>query len=692
MNTTHGVLAALPAILEASGEAIASIDCAGQVVGCNSQFQSMFNLEDRWNIKIRDYLPNFFPDQSIEKIKDYQAFLLKRKDEVDAWVLIKVIPVGADECKYFTVFIQEPETFRRIIDRLDYIENFDQETGLFNRRKGLIEFEQLLFSQLSGGAFLINIGTEKEHQDNATIFSSVTKCFSVLGNELIISRHSDNQLLVVYTSNNPLSVDGFNLIVESIKYNIKLQNKDQIYLAFADWIGGALSVNTLLEYLYSTLRNINDDQLHDELRDQERLSSNTSYLNSLYKAMDANEFLFYIQPQFSTQTHTMIGGELLVRWVTKSGKIIPPSEFINFIEEGDFSYRFFTWSIFSTVCALKEIKEKTGNWVPLSLNLAPTHIQDRNLVELLVNILKKHEIPEDILEVEITERILAVDYENLLSNLNYLSEKGINIAIDDFGTGYSSLSYLRKFPLNRLKIDRIFVSNINSNEEDRLIVSSIVSLAHVLGLEVVAEGVEESSQIAFLYQTGCEYLQGFYTSRPIPVSDFIEMINKNEKSQSWNENLVSYVDDHKLDKSPKVIKWKKSFSTELVAIDEEHRELVDVLNNFATLYHENPKNVDVIETFDLIASEAIKHFRHEEIMMYNMRYPRYKSHKSKHEDLIADISRRKEELSQDINKLNFEEVIKYLKYWLLRHLVSEDTHLRRYLNKEISDGNQRSVT
>ena len=542
-----------------------------------------------------------------------------------------------------------------------------------------------MVSQLSGGAFLLNIETEKKGEDLAAIIVSLVKCFSTFGNELVVSRHSEDQLLVVYTSKNPLSIDSFNVLLESLKHNTKTLVSDQVYLAFTDWISGSLSVNTLLDYLYSSLRNVNDQQLLEELRDQERLSTHTSFLNSLHKALDDSEFVFYIQPQFSAQTRMMIGGELLVRWISKSGKIIPPSEYINFIEEGDFSYSFFTWSIFSAVEALKQVKEKTGSWMPLSLNLAPTHIQDKNLIELLVNIIKEHDIPEDVLEVEITERILAVDHENILANLNYLSEQGINIVIDDFGTGYSSLSYLRKFPLDRLKIDRIFVSNINENEEDRLIVSSIVSLAHVLGLEVVAEGVEESSQMAFLNESGCEYIQGFFTSRPIPIPDFIEMTNNKVKSQEWDGQLANYVSDHKLDSTPKVIKWKKSFSTELVSIDEEHRTLVDVLNNFATAYHDNPESVDILGTLDLVATETIKHFRHEETMMYNMRYPRYKAHKSKHEDLIADISRRKEEFSQDINNVNFDEVIKYLKYWLLRHLVSEDTHLRRYLNKEIAD-------
>lgn len=684
-SETQGVVTALPAILEASGEAIASLNSAGKVVGCNSRFQDLLGLDVRCDVQIREYIADFFPDENkIEKISDYQAFLLKRSDASEVWVLIKVIPVGNEELNYYTVFIQEPDTFRRIIDRLDYIENFDQETGLWSCRKGMVEFEQLLVSQLSGGVFLVKIDSEDE-QGITDLINKLAPVFSFLGEEHFVSRYAVDQILIVYTSDKPLSVESFHILIESVKHKEIISPGINIRLSFADWMSGSLSVNTLLDYLQSSLRQIDDPGILQELRDQERQSTHTAFVNSLQKALDNGEFTFFIQPQVSAQTRLIVGGELLVRWIPGSGRIIAPSEYINFLEEGDFSYSFYTWSIFKAMETLSKLKQSLGRWVPLSLNLAPTHIRDRNLVEMLVNVVHEHEIPTSILEVEITERILAKDQENILANLIFLADNGINIAIDDFGTGYSSLSYLRKFPLDRLKIDRIFISNLNENEEDRLIVSSIISLAHVLGLEVVAEGVEEASQIAFLNETGCEYLQGYFTSKPIPINAFVDLLSNDKGGEEWEMDGVSLVKDHHLGKQPKPVKWKKSFSTDLVSIDEEHRVLVDVLNNFSSAYHKDPGSVDVLETLDLIATETIKHFEHEETVMYNIKYPRYKAHKSKHEDLIADIARRRNEYEKNIDDIDFDEVIRYLKYWLLRHLVSEDTHLRRYLNKEKFD-------
>ncbi|MEW8497152.1 MAG: EAL domain-containing protein, partial [Candidatus Thiodiazotropha taylori] len=259
------------------------------------------------------------------------------------------------------------------------------------------------------------------------------------------------------------------------------------------------------------------------------------------------------------------------------------------------------------------------------------------------------------------------------------------IAIDDFGTGYSSLSYLRRFPLDRLKIDRVFVSNLEENEEDRLIVTSIASLAHILGLEIVAEGIEEPFQASFLKNIGCEYFQGYLTGKPMPVDAFIEFARHNPEHSEWLEEPSKFRSEHSLESKARKVKWKKSFSTDVVSVDNEHRALIDALNTFSDLYMKDPESIDITETLDVIALEAIKHFDHEEDVMFNIGYPRYEMHREKHKWLIADIAKRKLEISEHKQGTSFDEVLQYLKYWLLRHLVSEDTHLHRFINKPSSE-------
>ena len=680
-----GLLESLPAILEASSEAIASINATGDIVGYNSQFQSLLGFSDEDRIHINDFISDFVKQEHNNgKIIDYQASQLTKPDGSTHWVLLKIIPVGKDELGHCTIFIQEPDSVRRIIDRLDYVENFDFTTGFYNRRKGMLEFEQLQQSQHSGGILLLKVTDDLPEKKYSQVLKKLAGHLSVLGQEHIVSRYSVSELLVFFSAEKPLSLDRLHLLVDTLLHDADLTDIP-IAIAFSDWVRGALSVHSILDHLIANLSAIDAPGLFEKLREKQRNTSSNSFISALHQALDDNEMVFFIQPQISSQTRQVIGGELLVRWLPKSGNMIPPSEFINFIEEGEFSYSFYTWSIFKAIETLKRIHNELDLWVPLSLNLAPTHINDTTMIEMLVNVVNEHEIPPGMLEVEITERILADNKDNILANLKFISGEGINIAIDDFGTGYSSLSYLRKFPLDRLKIDRVFVANINDNEEDRLIVSSIVSLAHVLGLEVIAEGVEENNQTTFLKDQGCEYFQGFLTGKPMSVDDFIQFVIENPKHSTWTEAPIAYLKEHQLDKSPKTIVWKKSFSTDLVSIDNEHRVLIDVLNNFSESYHNNPDSVDILETLDLIASETIEHFKHEENIMFNIGYPRYKSHKAKHEWLIADITKRRAEFEKNISDINFEEVVKYLKYWLLRHLVSEDTHLRRYLNRDKGD-------
>ena len=137
----------------------------------------------------------------------------------------------------------------------------------------------------------------------------------------------------------------------------------------------------------------------------------------------------------------------------------------------------------------------------------------------------------------------------------------------------------------------------------------------MLGLEVIAEGVEEPFQAGFLKSLSCEYFQGYLTGKPMPVNEFVAFVKDNPKHSTWEAEPAEYLGARYLDKKPKPVKWKKSFSTDIVSIDNEHRALIDALNQFSDQYQNNPENFDVIQVIDGIASEAIKHFAHEELIL-----------------------------------------------------------------------------
>ena len=678
---SSGILESLPAILEASSEAIASLDAEGRIRGFNSRFQLLLGLDDA-ELKKHNFA-DFFSNVDNERFNtdtriDFQVALLNRPDGSSSWVLAKIIPVGARQLGYKTLIVQEPEAVRRIIDRLDYVENYDALTDLLNRRKGLLEFEHMQLGGSSGGCFLVNVHQLYEDQPMHDFLRQVAAHFRVINAPGILSRYSETEVLFAYSSETPLEMSVFNKLIDTLR-NDDLLSGIPIEMAHSSWLAGTLTVNSLLDELKASMMPLNSPELIDSLARDASSSTKASFISKLFNALENQELDFYIQPQVSSVTGQTIGGELLVRWINPKGTVIPPSQFVDFLEEGEFAYHFYKWSIQKTIDTLKLVKQRTGDWLPLSLNLATPHLNDRELMAMLVSMVKKHAIPAGVLEVEITERILADDPDNVLANLDYLSENGIKIAIDDFGTGYSSLSYLRRFPLDRLKVDRVFVTNLEFNEEDRLIANSIVSLAHVLGLEVIAEGVEEAFQQKFLRGIGCEFFQGYLTGKPMSIADFIERVTQEiPLAEDDDESRETRSRD---EDGLKLIKWKKSFSTDVVSVDNEHRLLVDALNDLTEAYKADPSQVDVLATIDLLASEAIKHFDHEEDVMFNIGYPRYQVHREKHKWLVADIAKRRAEIAENPAAANFREILHYLKYWLMRHMISEDTQLHRYINR-----------
>ncbi|MCG7995423.1 MAG: EAL domain-containing protein [Candidatus Thiodiazotropha taylori] len=686
------LLSAAPAILEASSEAIATIDIDGQIKGFNSHFLELLGIteEECKGLNISEIFRDLDDTFILRGTKDeFEPAKLTSAEGQVSWVLVKVIGIGKTGKETTrTVLVHDPETIRRIIDRLDYIENYDTSTGLLNHRKGIVEFEQLQASNLAGGCILLDLEpgpSVAADVDLTTCIRSIARHFKLIEEQSVLCRLANSEVLCIYSSTEPLPADTLSSLIDAIRTDSSVPDGVRPHIAHLDWKAGTISVNGILDRLKAELTPIDEPHLLAHLDAQQHATSHASFLLRLNQALEAGELDFFIQPQICSEGRQVIGGELLIRWIPSPGEIIPPAHFIEFLEQGEFADKFFYWGLVRTAQVLKTVRDELDMWIPLSLNLATTHFHDRQMMTALADTMREYNIPSEILEVEITERILADDPEAVLENLEHLREQGFKIAIDDFGTGYSSLSYLRRFPLDRLKIDRVFVSNLEENEEDRLIVTSIASLAHILGLEIVAEGIEEPFQASFLKNIGCEYFQGYLTGKPMPVDAFIEFARHNPEHSEWLEEPSKFRSEHSLESKARKVKWKKSFSTDVVSVDNEHRALIDALNTFSDLYMKDPESIDITETLDVIALEAIKHFDHEEDVMFNIGYPRYEMHREKHKWLIADIAKRKLEISEHKQGTSFDEVLQYLKYWLLRHLVSEDTHLHRFINKPSSE-------
>jgi EAL domain-containing protein (putative c-di-GMP-specific phosphodiesterase class I) len=218
----------------------------------------------------------------------------------------------------------------------------------------------------------------------------------------------------------------------------------------------------------------------------------------------------------------VIGVEALLRWQTSPSSMIPPTEFIPVAEQTGQIIPIGQWVLEQACRQARHWHEAGLGQVRMAVNLSPCQFRHGNLVRAVATVLNHTGFPPESLELEITEGILMDDPERAERIMRELCELGVAFAVDDFGTGYSSLGYLKHFPLQRLKIDRTFVMDCCGNPQDRAIVDSIIGLAHNLGLDVVAEGVECDEQRQFLQAHGCDIAQGYLFSRPLPTAAMVE--------------------------------------------------------------------------------------------------------------------------------------------------------------------------
>jgi diguanylate cyclase (GGDEF)-like protein/PAS domain S-box-containing protein len=246
----------------------------------------------------------------------------------------------------------------------------------------------------------------------------------------------------------------------------------------------------------------------------------------LRKALANGELDLFYQPQIDARRSLIIGAEALLRWPHPVRGMISPAEFVPIAEECGLIVPLGEW-VLEAACMQNKIWQDLGlPPVRVAVNLSAPQFLYRDLVASVVRALQTSGLDHGYLELEITEGIVMRETEVTISTLRRLSELGIQIAVDDFGTGYSSLAYLKRFPVNKIKIDRVFVTDVTTDRGDAAIVGAVIGLAHGLGLTVAAEGVETFDQAAHLRARGCDELQGYYFGRPVPASEFEQRLRE----------------------------------------------------------------------------------------------------------------------------------------------------------------------
>ena len=260
---------------------------------------------------------------------------------------------------------------------------------------------------------------------------------------------------------------------------------------------------------------------------EKNLSERKRLETELSTALEENQFILHYQPFISTNNKKTIGLEALIRWDHPQKGMISPGVFIPIAEETAFINKMGDWVLNKACSDLKSIHDTISDDFFVSVNVSPEQFLEKNFVRKIQETLLQTGLEPEHLELEITERTAMGNIEYTIKSLKELHELGVKIAIDDFGTGYSSLSYLKEFAIDILKIDKSFIDNFIDNADNRAIVNTIITIGHNLNLKVVAEGVETKQQAKKLKELGCDIIQGYYYSKPLPLLELFNNLTKN---------------------------------------------------------------------------------------------------------------------------------------------------------------------
>ena len=245
------------------------------------------------------------------------------------------------------------------------------------------------------------------------------------------------------------------------------------------------------------------------------------------RALEQKEFELHYQPKISADTGQLIAAEALGRWRCEGRGNVPPIIFIQVLEQNGLINEYTYWAIETALKQAKQWQSGLSN-LRVAVNLSPQTLMHPEFKEKIDGIIK-NEKDGELLTFEITENLFLAEFERLAELMDHICSLGVELSIDDYGTGYSSLSRLRRLPVSELKIDQSFIKEMVDNKDDEAVVHSTIELAHNLGLSVVAEGVETKKAFDLLGHLGCDVIQGYLISKPLPIERFNDFINKNKK-------------------------------------------------------------------------------------------------------------------------------------------------------------------
>jgi diguanylate cyclase (GGDEF)-like protein len=424
---------------------------------------------------------------------------------------------------------------------LEYLSLYDPLTALPNRslfRDRLMQhISHASIQQENIGLLLVDLDNFKEindtlgHENGDHLLNLIGKRFSkdLLPDETLSRLGGDEFVFILPQKDQRQSLKRGYELLELLNASFKINNTE---IAISASVGVSVypehgeDVSTLLRHTDSAMYHAKDAKLGIHIYDSDVDKKSTGQLKittDIYKALDENDFELYYQPKIQLKDDKLISVEALGRWEHSEQGFIPPNIFIDVLEQTGLIDRYTEWAIKTALAQISTWREK-GYEIKIAVNISTITLNHAGFI----NFLKETIIDSDTgsnLIFEITENLFLAEYDRLSETLQMIRELGIVLSIDDFGTGYSSLSRLKKLPVSELKIDCSFVMEMIKDPDDEVIVKSTIDLSHNLGLTVVAEGVENKKTYDRLKELGCDTIQGYFISKPLPVKLFNEFLS-----------------------------------------------------------------------------------------------------------------------------------------------------------------------
>ncbi|MDW7645994.1 MAG: EAL domain-containing protein [Desulfuromonadales bacterium] len=467
----------------------------------------------------------------------------KRADGTFQWVRWEIRPWhAADGSVGGIVIFSEDITERKIYEeKLMHLATHDELTGLANRPLLLDRLEQSLhYARRSGclvGVLLFDLDRFKVINDSLghafgdKLLCSLAKRLMQLVREAdTVARLGGDEFVILLAE--VAEPEDVGLVASKILQHLAkpfwVDNREILVTASLgislypkDSDEGATLIRNADMAMYRAKKNKRNSFAFYSPEMNQRILETLELEGGLRQALERKEFCLHYQPQVDLGSGHIVGCEALVRWQHPQRGMVPPDNFIPLAEETGLIVPLGTWVLRESCRQAREWQEQGLSGLSVAVNISGRQFREPDFVATVERVLQESGLEPQFLELEITESVMMENVESAIMTWADLKLLGVSLAIDDFGTGYSSLSYLKQFPIHSLKIDRSFVCDIVTDSNDAAIASSVIALAHTMGLKVVGEGIETEEQLQFLKEKGCNMGQGYLFSRPLPAEEIV---------------------------------------------------------------------------------------------------------------------------------------------------------------------------